>query len=57
MTVTIDIKVIRDKALLLIPPDQEALFASLFDEEMYADLIENVDDYIAEGVAAHFLDM
>jgi hypothetical protein len=52
MTVELDIKRIKEKALLLV--DSEEDFSLLFDQSLYLDLIENVEDYIAEGLASHY---
>lgn len=45
MTVELDIKRIKEKALLLV--DSEDKFSLLFDQSLYLDLIENIEDYIA----------
>ena len=52
MNVEIDIQRIKEKAKLLV--NNEEKFNFVFDNELYLDLIENIEDYIAEGVAAHF---
>lgn len=52
MTVELDIRRIKEKALLLV--DSEEDFSLLFDQSLYLDLIENVEDYIAEGLASHY---
>lgn len=52
MTIELDIKRIKEKALLLV--DSEEDFSLLFDQSLYLDLIENVEDYIAEGLASHY---
>jgi hypothetical protein len=52
MTVELDIKRIKEKALLLV--DSEDKFSLLFDQSLYLDLIENIEDYIAEGLASHY---
>ena len=53
MNIEIDIRRIKEKAMLIVNKEDE--FSTLFDSELYADLIENIEDYIAEGVAAHFI--
>ena len=55
MTIELDIAKIREKALLLIPERHEKTFTKVFDESMYLDLIENIEDFIAEGVASYYL--
>ena len=52
MNVQIDIQVIKEKAKLLVKDEKK--FNFVFDNELYLDVIENTEDYIAEGVAAHF---
>jgi len=51
----IDIKRIRDKALNLIPAEKEYNFDRDFNNEIAFDLIENIEDYLAEGVASYYL--
>jgi len=51
----IEIATIKEKALMLVPKEKEYALARDFDNEMYLDLIENIEDYIAEGVASYFL--
>ena len=55
MNIELDIKTIREKALLLIPSEHEEEFTKNFDTEGYLDLIENIEDYIAEGVVSNYL--
>jgi hypothetical protein len=55
MNIELDIARIREKALNLIPVDNEPKFILKFDSELYLDLIENPEDYIAEGVASYYL--
>jgi len=55
MNLELNISVIRDKAILLIPEKLEQKFKNEFDSEGYLDLIENPEDYMAEGLASTFL--
>jgi hypothetical protein len=55
MYIELNIPVIREKAIMLIPEKLEKRFKNDFDTETYLDLIENPEDYIAEGLASAFL--
>lgn len=55
MTVEVDIKAIKEKALLLLDREQEDAFSKVFDEGLYLDLIRNPEDYLAEGLVSHFI--
>lgn len=54
MKIDLDIAKIREKALLIVDKEDEEEFLLIFDQGLYEDVIENTEDYIAEGVAAHF---
>lgn len=54
MKIDVDISRIREKTLRLVSTENEQKFRQLFDSELYLDLIENPEDYLAEGVNAHF---
>ena len=54
MILEIDIQKVKEKAKLLVKDEEK--FNFVFDNELCYDLIENVDDYLAEGLAAHFLE-
>ena len=56
MKFDIDIKEVKEKAILLLNIDEEKEFCRIFDGEMVFDLIENIEDYLAEGLISHFLD-
>jgi hypothetical protein len=51
----LDIKSIKEKTIMLIPLHLEEKFKKSFDESIYLDLIENTEDFIAEGIASYFL--
>lgn len=55
MTLEIDIAKIKEKAVNLIPASKEDKFNKCFDNDLAYDLIENIEDYLAEGVASYFL--
>jgi hypothetical protein len=55
MNIEINIAKIKEKTMLLIPEQLEGKFSKKFDDELYLDLIENVEDYISEGMASYFL--
>lgn len=55
MTIELDIARVKEKAILLIPAEKEEKFRDEFDCEICYDLIENIEDYIAEGVASYYL--
>jgi hypothetical protein len=55
MNIEINIDKIKEKSMLLIPEYLEGKFSKKFDNELYLDLIENIEDYISEGMASYFL--
>jgi hypothetical protein len=55
MNLNIDIATIKEKAIQLIPVEHEDKFREKFDSEICYDLIENAEDYLAEGLASYFL--
>ena len=54
MNIKLDNSKIREKSILLIETENEQAFKNMFDSEGYLDLIENIEDYIAEGVVSYF---
>jgi hypothetical protein len=55
VNIELNIASIKEKALILIPTELEKKFSEKFDSEVCYDLMENIEDYIAEGVASYFL--
>lgn len=55
MNIELNIAQIKEKALLLIPSKLEKNFNSEFDESICYDLMENIEDYLAEGIASYYL--
>ena len=53
MAIEIDLKEVKERALLQVGAEDENAFKEWFDTN-YFDMIENPDDYFAVGVADHF---
>lgn len=56
MNVNIDIARIKQKTTLLIPDNLKYAFERDFDNEIAFDLIENTEDFLAEGIAIYYMD-
>ena len=54
MAIEIDLSEAKCKAHLLLDDDHLTEFNKWFDSEGYLDIIENANDYLAEGIITHF---
>jgi hypothetical protein len=57
MTIEIDIKEVKLKAKTLVDIGDEERFDKFFDGGQYLDVIENPEDYIAEGLVNQFYNL